>query len=79
MVTEADKKIGVATRLFIDGRQIGSDSHYMDYYPNIEVAVSDSRAFFEGDGYHVDSIEVDQLPRWPGTDPVPTLLVRLHK
>ena len=72
-------KVGVATRLFINGQQIGSDSHYMDYYPSVDMAVSDTRAFFEGDGYQIDSIELEQLPRWSGTEPVPTLVVRLHK
>jgi hypothetical protein len=72
-----DKKIGVATRLFIDGRQIGSDSHYMDYYADLNAAVADTRTFYAGEGYEVAAIEIEQLPRWPNTEPVPTLVVRL--
>ena len=72
-----NKKIGVATRLFIDGRQIGSDSHYMDYYADMNEAVDDTRTFYGQEGYEVEAIEVDQLPRWPNTEPVPTLVVRL--
>jgi hypothetical protein len=41
-----DKRIGVATRLFIDGRQIGSDSHYMDYYADLKEAVDYTRTFY---------------------------------
>jgi hypothetical protein len=72
-----DKRIGVATRLFIDGRQVGSDSHYMDYYADLKEAVADTRTFYVQEGYKVEAIEVDQLPRWPNTEPVPTLVVRL--
>jgi len=73
------QKTGVATRLFINGLQIGSDSTYMDYYPTIEEAESDTRRFFEQDGYRVESIEIENLPRWESTAPVPTLVVRLLK
>jgi len=38
-----EKKVGVATRLFIDGRQIGSNADYMDYYPSTDVAIADRR------------------------------------
>jgi hypothetical protein len=71
------ERIGVATRLFINGQQIGGDSTYMDYHQNIEEAVADTRVFYEGEGYAIESIEVQQLPRWPGTEAVLTLLVRL--
>ena len=73
------EKVGVATRLFINGLQIGSDSTYMDYYPNIELAISDTRAFYENEGYEIDSLEFEQVPRWPGTEPVPTVILRLRR
>lgn len=71
-----DERIGVATRLFINERQVGDDSMFMDYYKNIEDAVTDTRCFY-GTAYEIESIEVKQLPRWHGTESVPTLLVRL--
>ena len=77
VVTE--EKIGIATRLYINGKQIGSDSDYMDYYPSTEVAISDTRATFEEKGYQVQSISVEDLPRWANTQAVPTLVVRLVK
>jgi len=73
------KNLGVATRLFINGRQIGSDSTYVDYFASPEEAVADTRSFYKAEGYKIDSIELETLPRWPGTEPVPTVTVRLLK
>jgi len=72
-------KLGVATRLLIDGRQIGDNATFMDYYASTEDAVADTLIFYEAEGYTVDSLEFDSLPRWPGTEPVPTVIARLRK
>ena len=53
------------------------NSFYMDYYANLTEAVADTRTFYAKEGYEVEAVEVDQLPRWPNTEPVPTLVVRL--
>jgi hypothetical protein len=72
-------KVGVATRLFINGVQIGSDSTYMDYFPSAEDAVADARAFYESEGYKIEGLELRDLPRWPDTEPVATVIVRVQK
>jgi hypothetical protein len=69
----ANKKIGVPTRLFIKGIQVGT---FMDYYADLNEAVADTKTFFAQEGYQEVEVEIDQLPRWPGTDPIPTLVVR---
>ncbi len=79
MKTVKNEKVGIATRLFINGQQIGSDSTFMDYYENAEDALADTRAFYEAEGYTVDSLEFALLPRWPGTESVPTVTVRLQQ
>lgn len=79
VMTTTKQTVGVATRLFINGQQIGGDSTYMDYHPSTEDAVADTRAFYEAEGYKIDNLEIENLPRWPGTEPVPTVIVRLRK
>jgi hypothetical protein len=79
MMAAEKEKVGVATRLFINGHQIGSDSTYMDYYPSVDLAVADTRTFYEGEGYKIHSLELENLPCWPDTDLVPTVVVRAHR
>lgn len=43
------KNLGVATRLFINGKQIGSDGTHMDYYPSTDDAVADTQLFYEAE------------------------------
>jgi hypothetical protein len=76
-INEQLGRIGFPTRVFVDGRQIGTDSTYMDYYPDLATAIAETRSFYLGEGYSVDSIAVEMLSRWPVTPPMPTLVVRL--
>jgi hypothetical protein len=55
-----------------------ADSTYMDYYDSAEDAIADTRAFYEAEGYAVESVELRNLPRWPDNEPVPTMIVRLQ-
>jgi hypothetical protein len=72
-------KVGIATRLFISGQQIGSGSTYMDFYASTDDGIADTRAFYEGQGYTIDSLEFGSLPRWSGAERVRPVTVRLQK
>jgi hypothetical protein len=74
-----DGKIGVPMRLFIGGQKVGGDSTFMDFYPDLATAIAETKAFYEADGFDVDGIEIQPLPRWEGTEPEPTLVVHLTK
>lgn len=74
----ATPKMPFVTQLFINGVRIGDA--YQDWYGSEAEALSDTRAFFEEkeEGATVD-IEVADLPRWPGTEPVRTFVVRITR
>jgi hypothetical protein len=68
--------IRYATRLFIDGVQVGDNATFMDSAASLEAAQADTRETFEKDGKTV-SIEVTELPQWPSTPPVLTFIVNV--
>jgi hypothetical protein len=70
----------VATRLFIGGLQIGRDGDFIDRYPTVQDGVEDTKRYFEGQGYTVESISVEELKRWEScADTIPTIVVRLKR
>jgi hypothetical protein len=69
------EKIAIASRLFINGCQVGTNNAFMDYFASIKAAVAYSRAYFEAEGYTVESITIKRLPRWEHTDLVPTMVI----
>ena len=70
----------VATRLFIEGLQIGHDGDFIDYYPTVQDGVEDTRRYFEGQGYAVESIGVEELKRFEScADTIPAIVVNLKK
>lgn len=70
----------VATRLFIEGLQVGRDGDFVDYYPTVQDGVEDTKRYFEGQGYTVESIGVEELKRFEScADTIPTLVVKLKR
>jgi hypothetical protein len=70
----------VATRLFIEGLQIGHDGDFVDYYPTVQDGVEDTKRYFEGQGYTVESIGVEELKRFETcVDAIPTIVVKLKR
>jgi hypothetical protein len=64
-----------ATRPFI------INATFVDHYVNDADALYDTREFFEGRGFIVDSIRIEYLERFgvAGHSPVPTVVVHLSK
>jgi hypothetical protein len=70
----------VATRLFIEGQQVGRDGDFVDYYPTVQDGVEDTKRYFEGQGYAIESIDVEELKRFATcAETIPTIVVKLKR
>jgi ATP-dependent 26S proteasome regulatory subunit len=43
--------------LLINGKQVGGNATFAEWYPSDAAAVRDARAFFTAEGYHVESVK----------------------
>jgi len=51
--------------LFINGSQVGDDHTFADWYEDDAEAMADAREYFTGEGYAVDSLQIEERVIWP--------------
>lgn len=67
-----------ATRLFLDGAQVGTNASFSDVHENVDAAIKDTESWIAEEGWKNATIESANLPQWEGTEPIPTLIVRAN-
>lgn len=74
----ANKLIGYATKIVINGDASRRHGDYMDWYENDAAAISATKEFFAAQGFNVLSVEIKQLKRFDSSPaPTPTVCVEL--
>jgi hypothetical protein len=48
------------TWLFINGRQVGDNHTFADWYADDAAAIEDARSYFTAEGYAVESIQAEE-------------------
>ena len=48
------------TWLFINGRQVGDNHTFADWYVDDAAAIADARSYFTAEGYAVESIQAEE-------------------
>jgi hypothetical protein len=71
-------KIQFSVRVFVNGKQLGDNATFAEWYASEDAAIADQRAYFESQGYNV-TISIQDLPQWDGTPAMRTLIVELTR
>ena len=53
--------------LFINGKQVGDNHTFADWYEDDAAAIADAREYFTGEGYEIESITAEEREVWPVT------------
>ena len=65
------------TWLFINGRQVGDNLTFADWYADDATAMEDARSYFTAEGYAVDSIQAEEREVRAASPLAPALLGRV--